>query len=106
MTPRIASGAFVLIGGALGVALLQGPAYAVCVPPTLAVEPQSAPAGSVVTVRGEGWFVGCNDTGQGTPEPPDTAALSVKQSGKVFQLGSATADDEYKFTVKVRLPAD
>lgn len=99
-----ARGAVVLAAAAAWAVLLQGPAHASCVPHAITVEPSSAAAGSVVTVRGEAWFVGCNDTGQGTAEPPDTAKLSVEQNGNVFELGSATADAEYRFTIEVRLP--
>lgn len=93
-----------LLVAAAAVALSPSGAQASCVPHTLAIEPASAAAGATVTVRGEGWFIGCNDTGQGTREPADTAELSVLQDGRVFPLGQATADQDYRFSIDVRLP--
>lgn len=106
MTIEKVPGVLVLLAVFLGVAMLQTPAHAACVPHTLSVEPARAPAGSKVTISGEGWFIGCNDTGQGTREPADTASLSVTQNGRVYQLGQAQADEQYRFSVDVRLPAD
>lgn len=96
----------VLLGTVLCLALLQQPGSAACIPHSLSVEPTAAAADSTVVVRGEGWFIGCNDTGQGTREPPDTAQLTVEQDGDVFELGRVTADSDYRFALEVRLPAE
>ena len=104
--PNAIRRAVLLLGALLCVALLQPAAHAACVPHALTVEPAAAAAGSTVVVRGEAWFVGCNDTGQGTREPADTAELTVEQDGEVYELGRVAADSDYRFTYEVRLPAE
>ena len=98
--------AIALVVAAGAVLAMPSAAHASCVPHEVRVEPSQAPAGAEVTITGVGWFVGCNDTGQGVPEPADTADLSVTQAGKTFPLGRVNADERYTFSTTVRLPAE
>lgn len=80
-------------------------ADAACARPELTVSPKSAAPGSLVTVRGQHWFKGCNDTGRGGAEPADKPLLRLEQAGRTFDLGRAATERNYRFVKKVRLPA-
>jgi hypothetical protein len=110
-----------LLGGALGL-WPSSSALASCVGPELAVLPAGAPPPPVVsvsaevTVTGEWFRSGCDDTGQGSgcgaPEseeaPLEDVELHLEQDGRSVPLGTADAADKdrrYAIAWDVELPA-
>lgn len=90
------------------------PASAACIAPSIAVSPSAGAPGTSVTVVGENWRVGCNDTVTqpvgGTPspqppEPPDTVTVIFTQNGQSQEVGTVTANSDYTFTTRVRVPS-
>ena len=100
-------------------------ATAGCAGPQLAVgqrvEPEPAPTavtiGQVVTVTGEWFHTGCDDTGQGAgcgappseQEPMRGVSLVLEQGGTTVPLGTADAgdrSDRYRVDWQAQVPSD
>ena len=102
----------------------HGTAAAGCAGPYLELDQSSRalPAGSPVTVEGQGFFVGCNDTGGGdvwgcwqAPEeverPMRDVELVLRQDGRRWVLATADAGTDEgnrlgQIRWEVQLPAD
>lgn len=95
---------------------LPGPAEAACAAPDVDVTPSSAPPGSTVNIEGRYFASECNDviscpnTGpcpSPRPAPPNRGiGISFKQGGKTWALTRINADDDYRFSVDVKVPDD
>lgn len=98
---------------ALSSVLLVGApaAHAACSGPVVDVVQEVAAPRRTITVTGEGWRIGCNDTppvvGQPAPkEPPDSPRILFSQNGRTVDVGRAVTDpNTYKFVIRVRVPA-
>lgn len=74
---------------------------------TLNAEPTRAAPGEAFTVRGGGFVVGCNDTGEGTPEPPDgDVRVDLRQKERTWRLATLSADEKYVVEGSVTVPPD
>jgi hypothetical protein len=92
------------------------PAEASCPAPDIDVSPSTAPPGSTVTIEGRSFATTCNDviscpnTGpcpSPTPESPSRGiGISFKQGGATWPLTRVDADEDYSFSVDVKVPDD
>ncbi len=87
-------------------------ASASCGGPQITVTPNSAAAGSTVTVHGQAFGDNCYDTGpppagQGVLGNPLTdVEIGFVQHDITTVLATVDANDEYEFTVEVTVPTD
>jgi hypothetical protein len=106
--------ALVTLTGGLWVGLTSGIAVADCPGRSLTVNPHSVPQGSSVTIRGEGWFGSCVDSGgactkTGVFDPEQDIKLSIvlRNSGGLGRvLAVVDANENSAFVVRKSLPGD
>lgn len=113
MVYRRCSSAFraILLVGLLAVIVIQLPAHASCAAPQLTVDNESPHPGETVTVHGEFFAAECNDTATGCSGPrpsPPSRNIDVQLRGGSDVVASAVVDanEDYEFTVDLRLPDD
>jgi hypothetical protein len=97
---------------AAGAVLLAGCAAAShpeasCTRPNLEAKPQRLAPGQSFRLRGEGFFVGCNDMGRQRRMPPDRdIRLGFRQGERTWELSTADADRLYTFSANLEVPDD
>ena len=102
----------IAILAALGSILLAGCAAAghpeaSCAAPNLEAKPKKVAPGQSFRVHGEGFFVGCNDTGRHRRMPPDNdIRLNFRQGEKTWELSKTVADRLYTFGLNLEVPLD
>lgn len=83
------------------------PARAACAPPAISVTPASGPKGSGFRVAGSGFFENCPEDGTTTGRTPqDRVPLKFEQNGKVWDIGTAFANNEGGIVADVYVPDD
>jgi len=100
------------VTAALWVGLGSGVAVAQCAGRVLFVAPETATRGSVVVIRGQGWFGRCVDTGgactkTGVFDPVQDIQLRITSGDKNSPgptLATVDASDDFAFVVRARLP--
>lgn len=100
-----------LLAGLLAVTVIQLPAHASCAAPQLTVENESRHPGQTVTVLGEFFAAECNDTATGCsgprPSPPSrNIDVQLRSGSDVVASTVVDANEDYEFTVDLRLPDD
>jgi hypothetical protein len=106
--------ALVVATSGLWVALTSGIAVADCSGRSLTANPHSAPQGSTVTIRGEGWFGKCVDSGSACtktgvfdPEQDIKLWIVLRNSGGLGRvLAIVDANENFGFVVRKSLPRD
>src|SRR5438067_13244072 len=95
---------------AVVIVFMPAPASAQCIAGTITVAPATVRPGGSIAVKGDGFFVGCNDfviEGQPAPprEPPDRGIkIQLRQGAKSVTLATVDAKPDYTFSVSVRAP--
>ncbi len=78
-----------------------------CAGPSLEAEPQKIAPGRSFRVHGEGFAVGCNDTGQDRRVPPDNdILLGFRQGERTWELSKTIASRDYSFGLDLEVPYD
>ena len=94
---------------AVGCTSTKGEAACVTTHFFLEAEPPRVAPGESFLLRGGPFYVGCHDTGQGRPEPPDQdVRISFKQGDQRWHLGSVAAAGEkhdYTFEAALEVPS-
>ena len=102
----------------LGTALITlgpigaAPVAADCSGPTLRFAPHDVDRGGTLSVTGSGWGDNCYDTGS----PPDGEGvlgnpitgieILIKQGSKEWLVARGSADDQFGFSIDIRVPTD
>ena len=82
-----------------------GHVEASCAGPILEAKPPKVSLDRSFRVHGEGFAVGCNDTGQDRRVPPDNdILLGFRQGERTWQLSKTVADRDYAFGLDLELP--
>lgn len=103
---------FIAVLAAAGSVLLAGCAAAghsaaSCAGPSLEAKPQKVAPGRSFRVSGEGFAVGCNDTGRHRRVPPDKdILLGFRQGERTWELSTTVADGHYAFGADLEVPGD
>src|SRR5688572_1254767 len=99
--------------GSLLVAALAAPAWvgpasvsAACAPPSISVDPASAPRGGGFTVTGSGFFINCpsDDPQDPTRTPEERVPIKFDQGGKTWDIGTAFPNSAGRINATVYVP--
>lgn len=105
----------VLVAALAGVFFYVAPAQAMCVAPSVSVDPAKGAPGDEIVVKGAYFAGDCNDTvvcqeGQPCTEPPKAAPQTgidvvFEQNGQQWPLGTVDASpDDYSWTLSAKVP--
>lgn len=98
----VAAGGVLLAGCAAA-----GYSEASCAGPSLEAKPQRVAPGQSFRVSGEGFAVGCNDTGQHRRVPPDKDIRVVfRQGERTWEPMTTVADGHYAFGASLEVPRE
>ena len=108
---------FVLIAFSLTATLLVPVADATCLPPDISLSAVKGERGTMLTVTGQHFAAGCNDTGPpfgilggifglGRSPRAKKNKILLKQGEESILLTTVDADSKYRFSVTVTIPVN
>lgn len=99
-----------MLACAVAMTFVAGPAQASCASPRISSSATNVTRGETITVKGDAWGTGCNDTNRKPGQPalgaPKTdIVIEIVQDGKHVVLAKGNATNSYSFTVQLVVPS-